>query len=147
MLSFCFENDFDDVLRSNGSSYDVLNKVAENWEKERLQDEMIDREENNDTYAPLSATRDFYNGLGKKMGYSLPDYLQRGLNNTNIIEPEKDNFNIPLTMSDEEKEDFIKNGSDTDKFDRAHPSFGNAIVPFEYRSNDNVVDPGMWGGA
>lgn len=52
----------------------------------------------------------------------------------------------PWIMSNEEKEDLIKNGSDIDKFNKEKPSFGNAAVPFEYKSNDGAGDPGTWGG-
>ena len=93
-----------------------------------------------DSNLPREVAQEFYNGLGKKFGYTAPENMPYDQN------PSPQVMNSPWIMSDEEKEDLIKNGSYVDKFNKMKPSFGNAVVPFEYRSNDGAGDSGTWGG-
>lgn len=142
MLSFClFEGLFEpstfDQLSFPQNLYGRLHGPA--W-AQAIEAEKKELNRLPDSNLPNDIAQDFYNGLGKKFGYTTPENMQHD----QIPSPQA--MNSPWTMSDEEKEDLIKNGSLSDQFNKLKPSFGNAVVPFEYRSNGDAGDPGSWGG-
>ena len=140
MLSLCFENDFDDVVRSNGSSRELLSLHADLMDIDRqFLDAQMSKKNENGTLASPDVAAEFYNGLGKKFGYSIPENMRHNLNNTTNVDSygsQPNQIISPWTMSNEDKEDLIKNGSDVDKFWRTQPRYvgpeGPPIIPQEY---------------
>ena len=145
MLSFClfeglFEPNTFDQLSFPQNIYGRLHGPAWAQAIEAAEKELKKPNGLPGSNLPREDAQEFYNGLGKKFGYTAPENIPYDQ------VPYSWEMNSPWTMSDEEKEDLIKNGSYVDQFNKEQPSFGNAVVPFEYRSNDNAGDPGTWGG-
>jgi len=143
MLSFClfeglFEPNTFDQLSFPQNLYGRLYGPA--W-AQAIEAEKKEPNSPPESNLPEEVAQDFYNGLGKKFGYTAPENVPYDqIPSSPLV------TTSPWIMSDEEKEDLIKNGSYVDKFNKEQQSFGNAAVPFEYKSNDGAGDPGTWGG-
>ena len=152
MLSFCFENSFTDAMKSHGHTQEYLDNLARHFEFQG-DDFTVDGPYN----FPPEITKEFYNGLGKQFGYNLSDGQKTSLDNrirtgieAGMMQPYQ--FNTPLEMSNAEKEDLVKNGSDYDKFLKLRPEYhgpDEGKIPFSLMWNPpEYANPNnnFWGG-
>lgn len=142
MLSFCFEDVYDDVIKANGSSRAQLDAFADMLElRQKLSDELAFKKKAEDSsMAPPDVAFQFYNGLGRKMGYFLPVDVYSDLKRTTMEnagrESPSDPHVYPWIMSNKEKEDLIKNGPYQDRFEKTQPHYVGPeeppVIPPEY---------------